>query len=1059
MTEGARQLVGELFEPLLAPASRTFLPSLGIAAIVAAMFHLWRRRSDLRGAWRTLPRFVVNPRLWRHRSTVLDLQVLILRRLLDVLGVVPVLGSAWVLATTVVRGLDRLFGAPALPALPPLGVSVAYTAVVFIAWDLSRFLLHKAMHEVPVLWQLHQVHHSAEVLTPLTFHRIHPLEAALYGVRGAVVGGLMAGVFFWLFRGQAVQLTVLGVHSVGFLLDAATGNLRHSHVWLRFGPRVEAWLLSPAQHQLHHSADPADHGCNYGTWLSAWDRVGGTLRVAGALPPKAFGLADDERNHAPDELVSVLVGPLVGIWRALRPRHLAVAAALVTIASPAHAQDAGSDDAPGEGADDTDDALDEDLEDSVIVVEGGEIPRVAGAAHYVTEKDLERYEYDDIHRVLAQVPGVYVRGEDGFGLRPNIGIRGANSDRSAKITLMEDGVLLAPAPYAAPAAYYFPMTTRLTGVEVFKGPSAIRFGPHTVGGAINLLTRPAPSSTVAALDVAAGTRSTVKLHGYAGTGGPRWGMLLEGVHLGSGGFKELDGGGPTGFQRQELMLKARVGNAPDAAVHHSLELKGGYAREHSDETYLGLSVADFEATPYRRYAASANDVMQWRRIQAVLTWSVSGRDFDVRTTAYHHSFVRDWTKLNRFAGGPDLHDLLLGPGGGQAAIFDAILRGEEDSATAEQVLQIGTNHRQFQSFGVQSVALWRAHGTAFDSQFEAGVRLHGDVVSRVHTEDPFDMRSGALVPTGGPTTTLLDADSQALAIAAHVREDLRIGQLRVLPGFRMEAIRTDRQDAGADDVAPMWQVVPLPGLGLFGSVTRWLDVFAGAHRGFSPVAPGQPEETRPETTWSYEAGGRASTADGLRAEVVGFFSDYQNLTGQCTLSGGCDETQIDRQFNGGRVFVYGIEAVFGKSLKLPHQMGLEAVVNYTWTGTSFRTGFDSAFPQFGVVTAGDELPYVPEHQGAFRVTATHPRASLTLGGNLRGPMRDLAGQGDVPDTELIPTAFMLDAALHVTVTKHVEAYTTFTNLANTAALESYRPFGARPAAPIQAMLGVKIRTL
>ena len=109
------------------------------------------------------------------------------------------------------------------------------------------------------------------------------------------------------------------------------------------------------------------------------------------------------------------------------------------------------------------------------------------------EEELEAQNYDDVHRVLKQVPGVYVRDEDGLGLRPNIGLRGANSDRSAKVTLMEDGVLMAPAPYSAPAAYYFPLTTRLTAVEVFKGPASIQYGPQTIGGALNMSDEVYPS--------------------------------------------------------------------------------------------------------------------------------------------------------------------------------------------------------------------------------------------------------------------------------------------------------------------------------------------------------------------------------------------------------------------------------------------------------------------------------------------------------------------------------------------------------------------------------------
>ena len=121
-----------------------------------------------------------------------------------------------------------------------------------------------------------------------------------------------------------------------------------------------------------------------------------------------------------------------------------------------------------------------------IIGEPAELPRVVGSAHSVDEETLEREEHDDIHRVLRTVPGVYVRGEDGYGLRPNIGLRGADPNRSAKVTLMEDGILFGPAPYSAPAAYYFPMTTRLTGVEVFKGPAAVRSNGGTLWSLPNI---------------------------------------------------------------------------------------------------------------------------------------------------------------------------------------------------------------------------------------------------------------------------------------------------------------------------------------------------------------------------------------------------------------------------------------------------------------------------------------------------------------------------------------------------------------------------------------------
>ena len=177
--------------------------------------------------------------------------------------------------------------------------------------------------------------------------------------------------------------------------------------------------------------------------------------------------------------------------------------------------------------------------DAEIIVYGeDEQIQEAGSAHRVDEAVLETFEMNDIQQVLTFVPGVSTRNEDGFGLRPNIGIRGANSDRSAKVTLMEDGVLFAPAPYAAPAAYFFPMTTRLIGVEVFKGAASTRYGPQTVGGAVNLITRAIPVSKTVTSDVSIGGFQTFKGHVSAGgTTQQGIGTLTEVAHLQSDGLR------------------------------------------------------------------------------------------------------------------------------------------------------------------------------------------------------------------------------------------------------------------------------------------------------------------------------------------------------------------------------------------------------------------------------------------------------------------------------------------------------------------------------------------
>lgn len=1063
MTDGSG--LRELVAPLMDPAQRVFWPFLISSVLVAIAAALVTHRA-LRPAVRAVWDGLLSPKLWLHRSSRLDLQLALLPGLVRLLELVPWTIGAWGLAVAVTRSLDGAFGTPRLTA-PAWALMAGYTVVLFLSWDASRYVLHRLVHEVPALWELHQVHHSAEVLTPATFYRAHPIESVLFALRGALVTGVVAGAFFWMFRGAATQAQLLGVGALGFAFNALGGNLRHSHVWISYGRWLEGWLLSPAQHQLHHTAE----GCrtNYGSWLAIWDRIGGSLERAGARRELVFGLPDEGRNHAPDDLFGALLGPLAAIARGLSPASVGLAVLIGALALPVVSRaDDDEDDEPAEEDDEDEDAptpaapdVDGDAKrvgDTVTIVDTrGGPPRVAGSAYVVDEETLERFEHDDIHRVLAPVPGVYVRDEDGYGLRPNIGLRGASSDRSAKITLLEDGVLLAPAPYSAPAAYYFPTTTRMVGVEVFKGPAATRHGPHTIGGAINMQTRPTPDRPDGGLDVGMGMRRTFKLHGHAGAGGRWWGVLLEGVHLSTDGFKKLDGGADTGFDKSEIMLKARVSTKPGAPIVSEWELKGGYSNELSRETYLGLSDADFLETPTRRYAASAEGLMRWHRTQAELRWTLRVRDtFDINAVVYHHWMDRSWRKLNRFAGGPSLQSLLLNPDGGQAAVYAAILRGEEDSATSDQTLMIGTNARAFQAVGGQVTAHLRTRWRKVSSELEVGVRLHGDQIRRDHTEEPFLMRSGRLIPEGGDVETTTVNTGRALALSAHVHEDFGIGPLRLLPGLRVEVVGTTFTDELAGEATQATRAVALPGLGLHIQPTPWLSVLGGVHRGYSPVAPGQPADTKPEQSWNIEGGARFLHR-GTRFEAIGFFNDYVNLTGQCTFSGGCSDDQLGQQYNAGKAHVFGLEAMLSQEVVLPAGFGFEGVLSYTLTGSSFRTNFVSGFPQFGAVAVGDELPYVPEHQGAASITFHHPRGSVELAGKAQSAMRDVAGQGVIPEHEKLPAFLVLDLAADVRITNHVVVYGTINNLTNATYAVSRRPFGLRPGRPFHFMVGVKLK--
>ncbi|MBC7977182.1 MAG: TonB-dependent receptor [Myxococcales bacterium] len=680
-----------------------------------------------------------------------------------------------------------------------------------------------------------------------------------------------------------------------------------------------------------------------------------------------------------------------------------------------------------------------------------------GAKSTISSETLERSEQDDLHKVLGSTAGVYVRDEDGYGLRPNIGMRGASADRSSKITLMEDGVLIAPAPYSAPAAYYTPLVTRMSRIEVTKGPSAIRFGPNTVGGAVDMISEPIPGARAGYLDAAIGTDRYGKINARAAERRERWAVMAEYVKLRTDGFKQLDGGGNTGFDKDDFQLTARVNSAPSASTYHQLDLRVGYGTETSNETYTGLADRDFAATPQRRYAASQLDQMNWDHVRMRATHRVDlGLHTRLQTVLYRHRFHRAWGKVDGFIGQRDFYALIANPMAGANAVYYEILRGQADSTSPEESLILGTNDRRFTSQGVQStLSLERTTG-ALAHHLDAGVRLHFDRADRRRFEDGYDMVSGGLVRTARPRALVLDSRADTLALAAFAEHTVRWRKLEVSAGLRLEAIRYQYDDHLLDRAHDGSYPVLIPGGGVQYHLTPELTVLAGVNRGFVPVAPSASSDIKPESSINYEAGGRWHDGH-LTADLIGFFSDYSNIKGSCSLATGCTEVQDGQEFNGGAVHIFGVEAQLGGELPVRRQLVLPVSAAYTLTQSRFQSSFTSELAGWADVTKGDTLPYLPDHQLALSAGAKTPRweAGATL--KWRAASRDVAGQGDIPAAVRADALLTIDLTAHAHLHDYAELYATCSNLLDEQVIISRRPYGARPNPPRMFALGYKAR--
>ena len=282
----------------------------------------------------------------------------------------------------------------------------------------------------------------------------------------------------------------------------------------------------------------------------------------------------------------------------------------------------------------------------------------------ITKKKLETLQTTDVAKVLKQVSGAYVREEDGMGLRPNIGLRGTNPDRSKKISLLQDGILIGPAPYSAPAAYFTPSLVLSDSMEVYKGFSALPYGPNSVGGAVQYLTRALPTESGAQVKTSLGSFNTQLYKLSFAKVFERDQLALQMARLQTDGFKKIDRGGHTGYYQNHFQLNwGRKLDHPEQ-LSHEVRLLLSYENEKSHETYLGLTKSDFEKSFKRRYNASHLDEMTWshQALQIHHDYQLSSSS-GLQTKLYHHQFERAWFRLDNFNDNTvNLRDILNRPG-------------------------------------------------------------------------------------------------------------------------------------------------------------------------------------------------------------------------------------------------------------------------------------------------------------------------------------------------------------------------------------------------------------
>ena len=576
-----------------------------------------------------------------------------------------------------------------------------------------------------------------------------------------------------------------------------------------------------------------------------------------------------------------------------------------------------------------------------IVGKPDQAKTLPGSAQVIDRENLDLSHVMTTAEALRKAAGVNVRDEEGFGLRPNIGIRGLNPTRSTKVLLLEDGIPLAYAPYGDNASYYHPPVDRFERIELLKGAAQNLYGPQTAGGVINYITPAPPAAFSAGARLTGGNREYFNGHGYVGGRN----MLFDYVRKQGDGARDN-----VHSDLDDLNYKLVTGFGDGQA----LTFRANHYSEESQVAYTGLTDAEY-ANFGPRYNPFKNDEFEANRSGASMTHEVPFGDAKLLTNVYGATFDRHWWRQSSRTTDTQCN-------ASQPTFSADRLAGSAVNPDACQSIQ--GRLREYETYGVEPRLQVPHDVLGAGSQLDVGVRAHFESQDRLqkYGTSP-SARDGTLAESNERLTS---------AYAAFAQNRFALGTLGVTPGVRVEHIRMERTNrlTGANGEAEVTEV--LPSLGATWDTGRGT-LFAGVHRGFAPPRTedlvsnaGTSVDLDSELSWNAELGARTAPAAGVALEATLFRNEFDRQYVVGSVAGG------DLPLADGQTLYEGVELLgrveLGRMNGSAHNPFVELA--YTWLPTAEQqTAMRCINPAAGGCTggviagseAGKRLPYAPEN--------------------------------------------------------------------------------------------------
>jgi Fe(3+) dicitrate transport protein len=669
-----------------------------------------------------------------------------------------------------------------------------------------------------------------------------------------------------------------------------------------------------------------------------------------------------------------------------------------------------------------------------VLSSGADLQRLPGSAETLTAEVLRESNVMTTEEALRKVTGVHARGEDAFGLRPNIGIRGLSPTRSTKVLLLEDGLPLSYAPYGDNASYYHPPVDRFETIEVIKGGEQILFGPMTVGGVVNYVTPPIPAKRGGSVMLMGGNRDYLNGHARYGANFKNTGWMVDLLRKQGEGLRDNVRHGVTDFNVKTLT---------SLSSRQTIGLRFNSYAEDSNITYSGLTEREFLADP--RGNPFRNDFFNVKRYAGAITHTLALSDNLVLTTnGYASAFLRDWWRQssNSVQRPNDAADPACG---GMANLLTTC--GNEGRL------------RYYHTWGVDPKLKATFKLGSAQNELDLGFRYHSEIQERYQKNGP--------LPTSRDGVTVENNDRRAQAASFFLQNRFVFGNLAITPGIRFESVNFRRvnylNNARGETRLNQW----IPGIGAAYTVGNRVTFFSGLHRGFAPPRvediinnnTGASVDLDAELSWNYEAGARVNLIGDLRAEATFFRMAFENQIVPASVAGGLGATLT----NAGSTLHQGAEFSTAWQLNrfLPRQHNV--TLRTAWTAlpiARYTSDRFSTVPGFTTVRiTGNRLPYAPKNLLTSSLSYTHAKGVNIFFENVYTGRQfgdDLNTVGGTPDGQrgLLPGNAIWNASVNVPVNTRTTLFFTMKNLTDRLTIVD-RSRGLLPGIPRLVQFGFR----